>query len=330
MTIKIFFTGATGYIGGTILDHLLRDSKDYQITALVRTPEQAKKIETLGVKTLLGSYDDVEIIKEAASKSDVVIDTASADHPIGAQALVDGLRIKAKEGGKRPIFIHTSGTGVLIDLENPGFGQVGGKIYSDDKAEDFSTLPDTRWHRNVDQIVEAGSDAIDTIIVIPPTIWGVGTGQFSTHSQQIPFLINSALQNKQVYQVGNGKNIWHHIHVVDLADLYLTLLKAALKGEAPLGADGYYLAENGHFEWGQIATAAAKKLEQHGLGDGTAHSTTLDNYRSLFIDRGVDPNLIIGSNSRGVAIKGRKLGWSPKHTELFESVAEEVDYYLKQ
>lgn len=63
-----------GYIGGSIVDRLLVHPKaiSFKITALVRSHEKASKLNTVGIKTHVGSNSDVELLTELASKSDVV------------------------------------------------------------------------------------------------------------------------------------------------------------------------------------------------------------------------------------------------------------------
>jgi uncharacterized protein YbjT (DUF2867 family) len=71
MVKTIFLTGATGYIGGACLQQLLGD-KSFQITALVRNAEKAKKLNDLGVATIVGSLDDADTVTRAASEADIV------------------------------------------------------------------------------------------------------------------------------------------------------------------------------------------------------------------------------------------------------------------
>ena len=62
--VKIFITGATGYIGGSVLTHLLKTPEKYDITALIRSKEQVSKFDSLGVKTVLGDLDSLDLIKK--------------------------------------------------------------------------------------------------------------------------------------------------------------------------------------------------------------------------------------------------------------------------
>ena len=68
-----------GYIGGTVLAHLIQHPKrsEYEITVHLRSVEKAKGFEKLGFKTVLGSLNDVADLEKLASESDIVFQTVS-------------------------------------------------------------------------------------------------------------------------------------------------------------------------------------------------------------------------------------------------------------
>ena len=68
----IFFTGATGYVGAAILTSLLKDNS-FEVTALVRDAGKAKKLNALGVSTIVASLDDSVPLVAGAAAADVVI-----------------------------------------------------------------------------------------------------------------------------------------------------------------------------------------------------------------------------------------------------------------
>jgi uncharacterized protein YbjT (DUF2867 family) len=159
--INIFITGVTGYIGGSILTALLQhpNASNFNITALVRGDnERVKKLSSLNVTPLIGSNDSFEIIEKAASESHVVIHTAnSADDLPSAKAIISGLNKRTKQTGKPAIYIHTSGTGVLIEDVR---GKKGSDIvYNDLDSAQINGLPDSQLHRNVDLVVINSADA---------------------------------------------------------------------------------------------------------------------------------------------------------------------------
>jgi uncharacterized protein YbjT (DUF2867 family) len=110
MPTSIFFTGATGYIGGAILDRLLThpDRSSFAISAIIRSAEKAKRFESeFGIHPLVGSLDDSSLVTEAASKADIVIHTADADNLGAARSILAGLKKRYEQAKIAPILIHT-------------------------------------------------------------------------------------------------------------------------------------------------------------------------------------------------------------------------------
>lgn len=133
------------------------------------------------------------------------------------------------------------------------------------------------------------------------------------------------------FVVGEGKNIWHHVHVQDLSELYLALGDAAAAGggKATWGAkEGYYLAEDGPFVWGDVQKKIAEVAHQKGF------ISTADVDELSFKEAAeVNPfaPMAVGSNSRGHAIRARKLlGWNPTKPGLFELIPDIVDVQAQQ
>jgi uncharacterized protein YbjT (DUF2867 family) len=69
--MKIFPTGATGYVGGSVAARLLQQG--HEVTGLVRTEEGERELRRRGMRTVLGSLDDAALITQAASAADAVI-----------------------------------------------------------------------------------------------------------------------------------------------------------------------------------------------------------------------------------------------------------------
>src|SRR5213075_132891 len=73
--MRIFLTGATGYIGSAVLDALLRAG--HQVTALVRTPQSADALASRGVTPVLGDLKTVKSYRAAAEGFDAYVHTAA-------------------------------------------------------------------------------------------------------------------------------------------------------------------------------------------------------------------------------------------------------------
>lgn len=63
-----------GLIAGEVISRLLEHPKfqTFRITGLVRSPEKAQKLESIGISTIIGNYSELEKLEDCASKADVV------------------------------------------------------------------------------------------------------------------------------------------------------------------------------------------------------------------------------------------------------------------
>jgi len=77
--MRIFLTGATGYIGSAVLDALLR--ANHQVTALVRTPQAVDALASRGITPVLGDLRAVKSYRAAADAHDAYIHTAAEASP---------------------------------------------------------------------------------------------------------------------------------------------------------------------------------------------------------------------------------------------------------
>ncbi|OQU97261.1 Semialdehyde dehydrogenase, NAD binding domain-containing protein isoform 2 [Cladophialophora immunda] len=329
MAPKIFLTGTTGYIGGDSLYLISQKHSEWELTCLVRNSDKGAKIATVypRVRLVYGDLDAVDLIEEEAANTDIVYHFANCDHEPSARAIAKGLARRNRDGPG--FWIHTSGTLILgwetIDLAD--FGNKLDKVYDDwDNVGELISQPDHAAHRNVDKIVlAASSDKVKTAIVCPPTIWGRGRGPDNTRSAQLYMATASFLKHQKAFKVGKGENIWHEVHVCDLSNLYLLIGEAAVNGGSPATWNdlGYYLAENGPFVWGDVLQEIANVAHKKGLlPDATVESLSPMEAERLF----PHARLMIGTNSRGMSIRGKKLlGWRPTMHGIMDEIPECVE-----
>src|SRR4051812_36332517 len=122
MAMKIFVTGATGYIGGTLAQRLVPEG--HQGHGVVRAPGKANLVGQTGLVPVLGTLDDSAILRNAAREADAVVNAASSDHRVAIETLVDALTRSEKP------LIHTSGSSIVYDDARGDFESP--KIYHDD------------------------------------------------------------------------------------------------------------------------------------------------------------------------------------------------------
>jgi len=345
--VRVFMTGVTGYIGSTATDLLLNkvgSDSEFFIRALVRSPEKTNSLHPLGIKSVLGSLDDLDLLKDEAAQADVVLSFADADHLSSVQAILKGLLQQPRpEGGrKRPILIHTSGTGVLLDAAYGAFSSE--TIYYDNDVQQLNSLGPDQPHRVVDlEIINPDLiGKVDTYIVAPPTIWGFGTGPGNHNSVQIPRQVATSLKHQQAMQIGQGLNYWSKVHVIDLAHFYVTLLERALQEPQqdedkerlleenpnwtplPKNDDAYYFVQEGEdFKYGEVAQEIAKVFQRMKINGSGAVNATTPEEESTYWPEG--SGWLLGGNSRSRTVKARELlAWEPKYTDFAAYIAEEV------
>ncbi|OSD07456.1 NAD-P-binding protein [Trametes coccinea BRFM310] len=331
----IFLTGATGYIGATVLQRLLQhpNAARFELTALVRSPEKARILaEEYGVRAVVGSNAELEKLTQLAEGADIVLNIADSDDIKAAGAIMQGLKARYHKTGTKPTLIHTSGTGFLTDDARGMYAS--DKVYHDSIPEEIEALPDTAFHRNVDLAVIAGDREgyLRALILSPSLIFGQGAGPLfqrglaNPRSIQLPLLIKASLaRGRGAGMVGAGKSVWNHVHVDDVADSYITLVDALLRdAEAvPHGRAGFYIIENGEHTWYDLSAALAAALVELGLA--TAANSEPVPFTQEDIDRFIGntflAHLALGSNARGRGEQARSLGWKPKYTtaDLFAS-----------
>ncbi|KAI0635606.1 NAD-P-binding protein [Trametes polyzona] len=339
---NILITGATGYIGGTVLERLLKHPKasTFEISTLVRSAEKAKVLkEQFGVNAVVGTHADFNKLAALAENADVVLSCADSDDLPAMEAIFKGIKSRFQKTGVKPILIHTSGTGLITD-EAKGLYATD-KIWHDSRPEEIESLPDDAFHRNVDlPIVNADKEGwVLGYVVLPSTIYGLATGRlfdtglFNRRSAQIPLLIKLSIARGQAGMVGQGKPIWNSVHIDDNADFYLILFDAALekREKIPHGREGFYYLENGEHTWYDLCKTIAKELHAKGASKTDEPTTFTDEELTRAVGNLAAANLALGSNSRARGEQARALGWKPKYTtaDLFASIKAEVELSLK-
>ena len=341
--LNIVFTGASGYIGGTVLHHLLQSDigQRAHIVALVRPTKQNESViaqlrtNHKNVEVVEGSHQEAELVTKQAAAADVIIHTAnSADDLPSIQALVAGLSQPLASGRSKRFLIHTSGTGELVDSAKGQYAAPDSEVYSDLDFKRFDSLPPETYHRDCTQVVFDGarqhSDAFAAVIVAPPTIYGPGSGYGKKYSQQIPLVITGTLAAKQGRVVGNGSPLWQSVHVADLADLYVAILRGWLSHKVSTVAEGggLYFSATGEFAWIDISRGVANELHKRGLLSLTeVRPFTEAEIKDVL--GGDVAYIAIGSNSRCKSERAEKegLGWQPKH---INDVLSTIEYDVTQ
>ncbi|KAJ1307908.1 hypothetical protein OPQ81_001985 [Rhizoctonia solani] len=172
----------------------------------------------------------------------------------------------------------------------------------------------------VDQGLALG---VETVVVMPPTVYGPGTGLFNRMSVQIPSYVRSSLAHGRAVVLGDGTGIRDFLHVEDLAALYrIIVLEISENGGAslPRAKKGIIFCTGGRFSWTDIAEGIAEVcLEEGGVKDRRVESVSLEQGVKIFSSylEEVDEDMLelgLSGNSRTVSSVARRLGWKPTRT----------------
>ena len=295
--MKVFITGATGYIGGSVATKLLE--RGDTVLGLARSDPAAAALKKRGIEPVAGDLNAYTPFIEVTKRVDAVINAANSDNPFVVHALLEGLR------GTGKMLIQTSGSSVVGTYDN---GEPSERILDEDTP--FTPEPEKAGRVAIDEQVLAASKAgLRTIVIRPTLIYGRGLGVAAT-SIQLPKLIDVAKKHGVPRHVGRGLNIWSNVHIADVVDLFLLALD-----KAPAGS--LFYAENGEASFRSVAQSIGRML---GMGDTTEEWPIGEAVEGL----GPGAHLSFGSNSRVRGKRSRELGWQPRQGTLCDQIENGV------
>jgi nucleoside-diphosphate-sugar epimerase len=295
--MRIFLTGANGFIGGAVASALIAGG--HKVRGLVRDQAKADAVAAHGIEPVIGVLDDAALLTEEARAADGVVNAASSDHRIAADALIAGL-----VGSGKPL-LHTSGSSIVGD---EAMGEASDRVF--DEATPITPEPDKMARVALDRAVLSAA-GVRSVVLCNTMIYGHGLG-VPAESVQIPALARQAKASGVARYIGRGLNRWSNAHIADVAALYALALD-----KAPAGTFMY--VESGEAALGEIVRAIAARLGIEPAQPWPAEDAIAEWGREMAV-------FALGSNSR---VRGRlakeRLGWQPKQSSATDWIARELD-----
>jgi nucleoside-diphosphate-sugar epimerase len=290
--MRVFITGASGWIGSAAVDALLADG--HEVTGLARSDASSASLAAKGALVLRGDLDDLDSIRAGSEAADAVLHLANK-HDFANPAVSNLAERNAVEtigetlkGSNRP-FLLASGVA--------GLAQGRPSVESDPS---FAHGLDSPRGGSENRALEFVAEGVTTVSLrFSPTVHGTGDHGF------IAVLVEAAKRNGVAGYVGDGSNGWAAVHVSDAGRLIGLALDKAEPGRIL-----HAVAEN------SVSTRTIAEAIGRSLGLPTA-SVAPEDAVSHFGFLGTFFSMDLSSDS---TVTREFLGWTPTGPTLVEDL----------
>lgn len=292
--MKVFVTGATGWVGSAVIQELL--DAGHEILGLARSEDGADTLRQRGIAVHRGDLSDLDALAAGARACDGVIHTAFIHDfkDFNAAGETDRRAIEAMgeamAGSGKPL-ITTSGSALLPH----------GRVGTENDAPDPAGPAQHRTASEQLTLALAARDVRSSLVRLPPSVHGDGDYGFA------PRLVDIARAKGVSAYIGEGNNRWPAVHRFDAARLYRLVLE-----HGTAGARYHAIGEQG------VATREIAEVIGKGLGVpvvSLAAEEALEHFG--FLAR------FFGADCPASSAQTREqLGWQPAGQGLIEDLAQ--------
>jgi len=290
--MRVFVTGATGFIGTAVVNELL--SAGHTVLGLARSDAAAAALTAAGAEVQRGALEDHDSLRSGAGAADGVIHLAfihdfSDIHAAGEtdRRAIDVLGA-ALAGSGRPL-VTTSGTLVLAE----------GRLGAEDDAPPAGSPASHRSASEATTLSFASQGVRASLVRLPPTVHGEGDHGF------VPMLISIAREKGVAAYVGDGENRWPAVHRLDAARLYRLVLE-----HGTAGARYHGVADEG-VPTREIAAAIGRRLNVPVVSKSGDDAATHFGWLGR----------LFGMDAPASSARTReRLGWEPVHATLLDDL----------
>jgi nucleoside-diphosphate-sugar epimerase len=288
--MKVFITGATGYIGFNVAMAYRRAG--HEVWGLTRSEEKARLLARHEIRPEVGSMQQPGSWEAAAQHCSVLIH-AAVDYQTDPFALdkqtVEFLLSLARQGPRPKTLIYTSGVWVYGNTP-------------DSRVDETTPLNPPRMVARrpaTEQLVLNAGD-VRGLVIRPGCVYGYQGG--------LTGMWFAAAHANELAAVGDGGNRWTMVHADDLADAYLRAGESGLSGEV------FNITDRSRWSVGEMLAAVARVTGYAGkiklIPVAEAAKGMGDFAECLALDQHVDARKAV-----------RLLGWQPKHGGFVDDIA---------
>jgi nucleoside-diphosphate-sugar epimerase len=289
--MRIFVTGATGYIGFEVASALGRAG--YEVWGLARSPEKATALAAAEIRPVLGTLQNPGDWREAAEECSVLVHAAADSQgdtlAVDAQT-VDVLLAAARLGPQPTTLVYTSSVWV--------YGSTGEKLVDETTPTNPVRIA-SRRPATERKILNA--EGIRALVIRPGCVYGRRGGLTA-------MWFHGAANERALGCVGDGSNRWAMVHADDLADLYVRAIDSGIAGEVFNATDRSRATVSEMLRAVARVTGFAGEIRHVPLRE--AHEAMGDFAECLAVDQHVDSRKAV-----------RRLGWQPKHGGFVDGAA---------
>lgn len=313
--MKVFVTGATGFIGSAIVRDLIEGG--HQVTGLARSADAAEKLHAAGANAYQGTIEDLEGLRRAAAAADGVIHTAFF-HAFSQASFATRMRVMfggsptnivkrfinaAVEADRQAIEAFGKalrGEGRSLVIAFPTMAMEQGRLAVETDLADPNAVGGARAQSEQAALAFVARGLTATIVRLPPAVHD------ETRQGLVTQLIAIAQKKRVSAYVNDGKNRWGAVHRLDAARLF----RLALENGA-VGARYHAIGEE-VVRFRDIAEAIGSQLgvpvESLSAREAERHFGWLAPF-------------VAADNPVSSELTRQRLSWQPTHPQLIDDIA---------
>ncbi|WP_122094825.1 SDR family oxidoreductase [Rahnella sp. Larv3_ips] len=289
--MRVFVTGATGFVGSAVVQALLQAG--HQVLGLARSEASAQALTDAGADVHRGSIEDLQSLASGAAQADGVIHTAFI-HDFSRflencekDRLAIGALGAALKGTDKPLIV-TSGTALVSN---------GHLATENDLPDPQGRNPRIASDQAAAALAEQGVHV--SLVRLPPSVHGAGDHGF------VPMIIAMAREKGESAYIGAGQNLWPAVHRLDAARVFVLALEKGASNAI------YHANSEQGVPFREIATLIGKHLNlpvvSKNAQEAGEHFGWFTHFASL-------------NNPTSSQITRDVLGWKPEHQDLLTDI----------